>query len=425
MDSTIHNLPTDWRRVRLSEVAKIERGKFSHRPRNDPRFYGGTIPFVQTGDVTKSSGRIRSYSQTLNELGLSVSRTFQPGVVLITIAANIGYSGVLEFESACPDSLIGLTPCDAVDAYFLQLFLHTQQPDMDRLAPKGTQKNINIQFLKPWPIILPPLAEQTRIAKVLQLVRNAIDQQSRLIATTVELKTTLFNRLFTRGLRNDPQEETEIGLLPRTWRLKRCEDLCEAITVGVVVRPASHYVESGVPVFRSFNVREDRLVADDLVYFSETANNTILSKSKLRAGDVLVVRTGYPGTSCVVPNEFDGANCVDLVIVRPRRDLIRSGLLSRFFNSAAGKRQAVASKHGLAQQHLNVGAVKRTLIPVPTLEEQVEIEEVLSVVEQKLLFHTRKRDALSNLFDTLLHRLINSSLRVHDLDLSALDVAEV
>src|SRR5260370_30415494 len=122
MESAIHNLPEGWRSTRLSDVVRIERGKFSHRPRNDPRFYGGTIPFVQTGDVTKSGGRIRSYSQTLNELGLTVSRTFPRGVILITIAANIGYSGVLEFESACPDSLIGLTPCDSVDADYLQLY---------------------------------------------------------------------------------------------------------------------------------------------------------------------------------------------------------------------------------------------------------------------------------------------------------------
>ena len=83
-------VPANWEVVRLGEVAEVERGKFAHRPRNEPRFYGGTIPFIQTGDVVKANGRIREHSQTLSELGLSISRLFQAGTVVVTIAANIG-----------------------------------------------------------------------------------------------------------------------------------------------------------------------------------------------------------------------------------------------------------------------------------------------------------------------------------------------
>jgi type I restriction enzyme S subunit len=63
----------------------------------------------------------------------------------------------------------------------------------------------------------------------------------------------------------------------------------------------------------------------DIVYFSQKASDTILAKSRLRAGDVLVIRTGYPGTSCVVPPEYNGANCIDLVIVRPKAEKVDSG----------------------------------------------------------------------------------------------------
>ena len=415
------NLPKGWRASRLGDVVQIERGKFSHRPRNDPRFYGGSIPFVQTGDVTRSGGRIRAYSQTLNDLGLTVSRTFPRGVILITIAANIGYSGILEFESACPDSLIGITPSACVDTDYLQFYLATQQPEMDRLAPRGTQKNINIQFLKPWPVILPPLAEQRNIAALLGLLRRAVERQEQLITLTTELKKAILHQFFTQGVHGEPQKQTEIGPVPESWQVLRCEQLCEMITVGVVVKPASYYVQNGAPVFRSFNVREDRLAPNDLVYFSDADNNTTLAKSKLRTGDVLVVRTGYPGTSCVVPQEYDGANCIDLVIVRPKADLIRGGLLSRFFNSPVGKRQAIAAKHGLAQQHLNVAAVKRTLIPVPSLEEQGEIDEALATVEQKLAIHVGKHKALTALLRTLLHQLMTAKLRVDNLDLAELD----
>jgi type I restriction enzyme S subunit len=103
-------VPESWKVVALGDVATIERGKFAHRPRNHPRFYGGSTPFVQTGDVSNCDGKIRTFSQTLNDQGVGISKVFPSGTILITIAANIGFSGILEFDSACPDSLIGLTP---------------------------------------------------------------------------------------------------------------------------------------------------------------------------------------------------------------------------------------------------------------------------------------------------------------------------
>ncbi len=133
----------EWKKAKLKDVAKIERGRFSPRPRNNPIYYGGDIPFVQTSDVVNSNGRIAFYSQTLNEKGLKVSKQFPKGTILITIAANIGYTGVLQFDMACPDSLIGIGCREEVDKYFLNYYLSTQQKRMDYLAPEGAQKNIN------------------------------------------------------------------------------------------------------------------------------------------------------------------------------------------------------------------------------------------------------------------------------------------
>jgi type I restriction enzyme S subunit len=275
--------------------------------------------------------------------------------------------------------------------------------------------------LREFKLHVPSVAEQRKIAAVLGLVQRAIEQQERLIALTTELKKTLLHKLFTEGLHDEPQKQTEIGPVPESWEVAPCETLCEMITVGVVVKPASHYVSKGVPAFRSFNVREDCLETNDLVFFSEEDNDTKLAKSKLRTGDVLVVRTGYPGTSCVVPKEYDGSNCIDIVIVRPKTGVIRSGFLSRFFNAPAGKSQAVAFKHGLAQQHLNVSAVKRTLVPVPSLVEQGEIDSVLATVQRKIALISAKKETLTDLFRSLLYQLMTARMRVNDIDLSELE----
>jgi len=188
-ETEVGNIPESWNVLPMATVAKIERGKFAHRPRNDPAYYGGTTPFVQTGDVTASDGHITKYSQTLNERGLSVSKIFPRGTILITIAANIGFSAILEFDSAFPDSLIGITPTECIDAEFLNYYLMTQQPEMDRKAPRGTQKNINIEFLAPWQVPVPPLDEQLRIASALR----ASDCKSKGLRQETALLTELFD----------------------------------------------------------------------------------------------------------------------------------------------------------------------------------------------------------------------------------------
>ena len=202
-ETEIGPLPESWQVRNLADVATLERGRFMHRPRNEPRFYGGDTPFVQTGDVVRSGGRIRNYSQTLNKEGVKISRIFPAGTILITIAANIGYSGILEFDSACPDSLIGITPHESVDGEYLLYYLQTQQSRMDLLAPRGTQKNINIQFLRPWPVALPPKSEQREIANTLQTVDRKIDIHESKKRSLQDLFKTMLHKLMTAQIRVD------------------------------------------------------------------------------------------------------------------------------------------------------------------------------------------------------------------------------
>ena len=158
------------------------------------------MPFVQTGDVVKAGDRIREFTQTLNQDGVAISRVFPAGTILITIAANIGFTGILQFDSACPDSLVAITPNPVLNAEFLEFYLQTQQKEMDRLAPKGTQKNINIQFLRPWPVLVPSDDEQGEIVAILNAIDRKIDLHRRKHAVLDELFKALLHKLMTREI---------------------------------------------------------------------------------------------------------------------------------------------------------------------------------------------------------------------------------
>lgn len=191
----------EWEWLKLEEMAKIERGKFSPRPRNNPIYYNGEIPFVQTGDVVNSNGIIRKYSQTLNEKGLKVSKLFPKGSILITIAANIGYAGVLNEDMACPDSLIGIICKNNINNWFLNYLFQIEQPKMEYLAVAAAQKNINLDFLKPYIFNIPSLPEQHKIANFLTAIDTRLQSLEKKKGLLEEYKKGVMQKIFKQEIR--------------------------------------------------------------------------------------------------------------------------------------------------------------------------------------------------------------------------------
>ena len=175
------NVDPAWPTVPLQEACDIQRGKFSHRPRNEPRFYGGSYPFIQTGDVARADGGKIQYTQTLNDDGLAVSKLFEPPLVVITIAANIGETAVLDFPCCFPDSVIGLIPNGQTDAWFLELIMRSKKEYLTKIAPQAAQKNINIGILKTLEIPLPPLSIQRSIVASIEAERALVSANRELM----------------------------------------------------------------------------------------------------------------------------------------------------------------------------------------------------------------------------------------------------
>lgn len=221
-------------------------------------------------------------------------------------------------------------------------------------------------------ILVPPLPEQRRIAEILSSVDEAIAATRAVIEQTRKVKQAVLERLLTKGIGHTRFKQTEIGEIPEGWPLVKADEVCTQISVGIVIKPSQYYAESGVRCFRSANVREGYIEDADWVYITREGNQ-INRKSVLRTGDVLVVRTGYPGTSCVVTSEYDGTNCIDIIFARPNKAKIDAIFLSTFINSESGKTQVLKAEGGLAQKHFNVGEMKKMYLPLPPIEEQLEI----------------------------------------------------
>lgn len=174
-------------------------------------------------------------------------------------------------------------------------------------------------------------------------------------------------------------------MVPEGWEELPAKDACKSITVGVVIKPSEYYVSEGegVRAFRSANVREGFINDSDWVYFSLEGHKKN-KKSELKAGDVLVVRSGYPGTACVVPPELAGSNAIDVVIARPDTSRVVSEYLCAFTNSDVGRGQILNLQGGMAQKHLNVGAFKTLKLILPPIPEQKRIAKILSIWDEAI-----------------------------------------
>jgi type I restriction enzyme S subunit len=172
------------------------------------------------------------------------------------------------------------------------------------------------------------------------------------------------------------------------WPAVPLEAVCDRITVGHVGPMASEYVDDGIPFLRSQNIGPFVIDVEDLKFISPSFHRK-LKKCALSAGDVVIVRTGYPGTAAVVPASLGEANCADLVVITPGPAL-NAYFLAAIFNSTWGADSVKGRLVGSAQQHFNIGAARRMEIRLPPPIVQRKIASVLSAYDDLIENNNRR-----------------------------------
>jgi type I restriction enzyme S subunit len=180
-------VPEHWKVSSLRYFANVLRGKFSHRPRNDPALYDGKFPFIQTGDITGVSRYITEFKQTLNEQGIAVSKQFPKGTLVMAIAANIGDVAILDFPAYFPDSIVGFFPKTHVNVMYLFYLILAMKQTMLMTATVNTQMNLNVDRIISLFAACPPEAEQSSIVEYLDNQLNKIDTLIQETQVSIEL----------------------------------------------------------------------------------------------------------------------------------------------------------------------------------------------------------------------------------------------
>ena len=182
-------VPAHWICKSYRYASVIYRGKFSHRPRNDPSLYDGDFAFIQTGDIARADKYIRDYKQTLNEKGAAVSQKFPAETLVMAIAANVGDTAILGFEAYAPDSVVGFKPEKNIELEFLRFSLIAALQELKKTSTQSTQANLNIDRISGIQSVFPPAAEQVEISVYL----NGLMEQFSLLEQQAMASIKLMN----------------------------------------------------------------------------------------------------------------------------------------------------------------------------------------------------------------------------------------
>ena len=390
MNKQQNTLPDGWREVRLDAISSVVRGRFSARPRNNPIYYGGNIPFLQTGDISNDKNIVYKYSQTLNQKGLEVSKLFPKGSLILSIAANIGDIAEVGFDFACPDSLIVIQVNNGTNNQWLKYNLKRYKAYFLSRATQNAQANINLEIVRPVLLALPPIAEQKAIASVLSCWDNAIDASSEKIKLLKLRKKGLMQKL----------------LSPKPhWIEKKLGDICDYKNGGAYEK---NVLENGKYSLITLNSID---IFGDLKFKHKTIN---LESETLKKNDIIMV------LSDIAHGNFLGLTALiledDKFVLNQRMGLLRvkSNDFSHFIRKFINHNQQYFKRHGQgsSQQNLSKGDILSFKIHLPPLSEQKEIANILSTVDNEIDLWEQKLENIKTQKKALMQKLLTGRWRI-------------
>ena len=351
--------------AKLGEVCKLNMGQSP-----DSSSYNDTgdgIPFFQgNADFGEVHPNIRVWCNAPTKIA-------HPGEILISVRAPIGAMNIADCECCIGRGLASISADEAVcTTKYLWYGISSKIEELNAKGTGSTFKAVNKKTLEETEIPIRDLMEQERIAAKLDSVTALITLRKRQVKKLDELVKAQFVEMFG----SYPENEN-------AYPIVNVSDIADA-GVGVVIKPAQYYVteERGIKAFRSLNIGEMYIKDSDWVYFS-TEGNESNKKSQLHENDLLIVRSGAPGTSCVVTKEFEGCNAVDVIIAHPNLSKVNPWYLCAYINYPHGKKQIEEGIGGAAQQHFNVGKCNNLKVLLPPLEAQNQFAAFVERVNQQ------------------------------------------
>lgn len=376
--------------VKLGDICTIVSG--STPKSTHAEYWDGEYNWITPAELNDDASIIYTSQRKITEQAINDShlKSFPAGTVLLSSRAPIGKVAIAGVEMYCNQGFKNLICSERVWNKYLFWFLKSKTEYLNSLGRGATFKEISKEIVSNIEIPLSDFAEQQRIATILDNIASLIDLHCKQMEKLDELVKSRFIELF--------GTETEMG----RWETTNVGDVAD-VCVGVVIKPSQYYCTDGIPAFRSLNIGKMQVKDSDWVFFTPEGHQKN-QKSVIRENDVLVVRSGAPGTACVATEKYDGFNAIDIIIAHPDTSRVNSVFLAMFTNMPHGMNQIQEKTGGAAQQHFNVGGYKSLQMILPPMAMQEQFAVFVEQTDKSKLAVQKSLDELETLKKSLMQQ---------------------
>lgn len=379
-------------KYKLGEICEIVSGSTPKSEVAD--YWDGDVKWITPAELNDNSYIINDSVRKITLLGVQKTglTPFPAGTVILSSRAPIGKVAIAGCEMYCNQGFKNLICSRVIDNRYLYWFLKGKTAYLNSLGRGATFKEISKQIVASIEIEVPSLEQQIAIVQILEKTNEIIRDRKLELHILDNLIKARFVEMF--------GDETN----PFNWPIVNVEDVAD-VSVGVVVKPAQYYTDAihGIRTFRSLNVGEMSIKDNDWVYFTEEGNEKN-AKSILHENDLLIVRSGAPGTACLVTKEYEGSNAIDIIIARPDLRKIDPYYLCMYTNMPHGKMQIVEGTGGAAQQHFNIGKYNKLRLTMPPRDKQIQFVEFAKQIDKSKVVIQKALDEALLLFNSLMQQ---------------------
>mgnify|MGYP001571231058 CR=1 FL=1 len=410
------NIPNGWKKKKIREFTKTKSGGTPSTFK--PEYWeNGDVPWLPSGELQNCILKKANIFITKKGLENSAACLFPTDSILIALTgATTGKIGYLTFESSGNQSITAIFPSKEHYPKYLYYYLQSIYGKIYSMAAGGAQTHINKAIVDNLEILLPPEPEQEKIAEILANVDENIEETDKIIAECERIKKGLMQSLLTRGIPNKHTKlkMTKLGEIPNEWDVKTLFEITDEMIQGIntaIDKP--EYVSEGIPILKANDIIDGNIDLNRAEKISQNSFDSYDKRFKISRGDFLYSNIGARlGSGSLYCTEQPCAYAWNVIRMNPKKTVVLPEFLSILMNSPAMLKEIKRIETGSGMGFVPKKNLEKIKIPVPLIEEQKEICEIIERIENRLSTEKKMLVVLSNTKKSLMQKLLSGEMLV-------------